>query len=461
VVFTQGALIALTVCLVGGLLSAVYHWPRGGAALEALGLDLRSLRPLHTVFGAAWLLLASIAVVARYLQDHAPTYDAPERWRLRGIVLAWALAGTGILVSLPAGWTSGREYMGYHPIWSIPIALGWALLTWTVLRETWRGFWARPVYVAMWGTGCVLFAATFLEQHAWLLPGVFADPIVDRRIQWKACGTLVGALNLMVYGAIHYVGERLGGDPGFARRKRAWALFYLALANTFLNYLHHTYHLPQGHGLKWFGFAISMTEIGILWATLRDLTRAKGPHGDAGTLLLHVAKVWALFVLVTAIPMSVPPLNTLIHGTWTVAGHAMAGMVGLDTMAMLGALAWLLSERDERAAALLASAAMRRRVVVLNLAIAVLVLWLHGAGAWDGVTRYLAPTTAEAFSWRSGAFSTALPAVLLVSGVVAFFSFVSLLWSWFGLAFAARRARALVSPEARRLSPGSDARPAS
>ena len=51
------------------------------------------------------------------------------------------------------------------------------------------GFWNRPVYVTMWGVGTVLFVYTFLEQHAYLLPGIWSDPVHDLRVQWKATGT--------------------------------------------------------------------------------------------------------------------------------------------------------------------------------------------------------------------------------------------------------------------------------
>jgi len=68
----------------------------------------------------------------------------------------------------------------------------------------------------MWGVGVLFFIFTFLEEHAWLLPDVFAAPIVDLRVQWKATGTLVGSFNLFVYGILYYVAEKLSGDERYA-----------------------------------------------------------------------------------------------------------------------------------------------------------------------------------------------------------------------------------------------------
>ena len=82
-VFLQGALIALMVSLLVGLLAAFYSSPSGAALLEQWGIDMRDLRPLHTVFGAAWIILGSLALVYRDLQDQVLGVTRAERRRLR------------------------------------------------------------------------------------------------------------------------------------------------------------------------------------------------------------------------------------------------------------------------------------------------------------------------------------------------------------------------------------------
>ena len=69
------------------------------------------------------------------------------------------------------------------------------------------GFFSRPVYVYMWGTGVLYFLYTFIEGHAYLIPMVRDYPVADLQIQWKHCGTVVAAFNMLVYGSLMYLGE--------------------------------------------------------------------------------------------------------------------------------------------------------------------------------------------------------------------------------------------------------------
>ena len=415
--FTRGALVALCTALLAGLLAALYTLPAGAAVMEPLGLDMRALRPLHTVFGAAWLALAAVAVLARVLRDHSA---------LRLVVASFAFAGIGILVTLPLGHWSGREYVGFHPGWAIPIALGWLALCIWALRQLLPAIWRQPVHVLMWVSGLGLFAFTFAEQYAWLLPQVLEDPIVDRRIQLKSCGTLIGSLNFLVYGCLVWLGAQLG-DRDYGHSRTARALWFLAVLNNFVNYVHHTYHLPQGHGLKWIGFLVSMTEIVVLLKALSDLTKL---HTDGGACrtLLAAAKGWTVFVLASSMLLALPPLNSLVHGTYLVPGHAMAGMVGMDTMAMLAVVAWLLGQPMGGA---------RRWIVMTNAALATMTIWLHAAGIVDGITRFLHP--GPGFTHRPAWLAASLAPVLAVTGGAVFLGFAGLLPHFLRLAFARRR----------------------
>lgn len=436
--FLQGALIALVVTLLVGLLSAVYSSPSGAALLEPLGIDMRDLRPLHTVFGAAWIILGALAVVLRDLQVRGNPVGPAERWRLRTAVLCFAGAGLGIAITVPLGVSSGREYLGFHPGFSAVIAVGWVALAWSYLGVTWRGIWDQPVYRVMWAAGFVLFLWTLAEQYAWLLPGVFADPIVDRRLQWKACGTLVGAFNFLVYGGLLWLGARISGDEAAAHSRSGWALWFVSAANTLLNYVHHTYHLPQSHGLKWWGFLISMTELILLVRTAGEvLALARKRHAIDGAVLglLAAVKGWSLFMLFTSVIIAIPPLNSLVHGTYLIPGHAMGGMVGIDTMAVLAMVVFLVSDGRPAAAERLDRADTLKWIGATNLAVAGLVLWLHVLGAVDGVLRYLAPS-GGGFSHRPAWLSVSLPIGLVVFGGLAVVGFAALLWRLVPLAWA-------------------------
>ncbi len=399
--FLRGALVALAVTLVFGLLGALYSVPALAPFFLEVGLDLRHLRPLHTAFAGAWLYLGGMTVVHRYLQDIGGRVDPGERWRLRIQVAAWALAGVGILWTLLAGYGSGREYLGFHPVFSELILLGWLCYAWNFFRVVGPGFWFRPVYVTMWSVGTLLFIYTFVEQHAYLLPSVFSDPVHDLRVQWKATGTLVGSFNLFVYGAVLYIGERISRDPSYGYSRTAYALLGVGLLNSFTNFAHHTYHLPQSAVVKWISFVVSMTEIIVLTRAVLDLwqlvrTRRHGPF-SAARGFFAAAKAWTVAILLTAVLISIPPLNALVHGTYVVTGHAMGATIGIDTMILIGAAIWILGEYLEArdggpAADSLHGRDARWALIGVNVAVAALVLWLHLSGSVTALGRaVLAP----------------------------------------------------------------------
>jgi nitric oxide reductase subunit B len=394
--FIRGSLIALGVAMLMGISSALYSIPALAPTFQSIGIDLRQLRPLHTTFAAAWLVLGGVTVVHRWLQDHGGMATTGDRWRLRVQVFSWAVAGVGILVTLAMGIGSGREYLGFSPVFSLLILLGWLCHAWSFFRVAGRDFFRRPVYVTMWGVGMLFFTFTFVEQHLWLLPQVFADPILDLRIQWKATGTLVGSVNLFVYGAVIYIGERISRDPRYGHSPTAYALFGVGLLNSFTNFAHHTYHLPQTHIVKWIAFVVSMMEIIVLMKVMYDMwalvrSRKTGEF-CASRACFTASKYWTGFILCSAILLAIPPLNAVVHGTYLVTGHAMGATIGIDSMVLLGAAIWVIGEHlrnreGEASAQVLHTAGMRRTVIGLNLAVGVFVVWLHISGLITGVTR--------------------------------------------------------------------------
>ncbi len=396
VMFIRGGLVAIGITILFGILGALYSIPSLAPSFQAVGIDLRQLRPLHTAFASAWIFLGGVAVVHRWLQDHGGVATPGDRWRLRVQVLSWAIAGTGILVTLAMGIGSGREYVGFHPAFSAFILIGWLCYTWNFFRVAGRGFFERPVYMTMWGVGMLFFVVTFVEQHLYLLPGFFGNPVQDLQVQWKATGTLVGSFNLFVYGSVIYIGERITRDPGYGHSKLAYALFGVGLLNSFTNFAHHTYHLPQDHLVKWIAFVVSMTEITILLRVMYDVWGLVRTAEDrafcAARGSFNASKYWTAFILFSSILISIPPLNAVIHGTYVVTGHAMGATIGIDTMILLGAIIWILGEHlrareGEDASEVLHDKGMRRTVVGLNLGVGALVLWLHVSGTITGVTR--------------------------------------------------------------------------
>jgi nitric oxide reductase subunit B len=440
----RGAIASLGIALVTGLVSVIYSVPSVGTAMREAGIAFANFRPVHTLFAAAWIFLGGLAVVHHCVASRSIPLDNGYRWRLRVQMVAWAIAGIGVLCTLPFGIGSGREYMGAHPLLSIPIAVGWIAFTWNYFRVFGRGFFSQPVYVTMWGVACIFFLVTFTEQHFWLLVEVFTDPLVDRRIQWKATGTLIGSFNLLVYGSLIYVGERLTGDNRYGHSRMAYGLFAVGLLNSFTNFAHHTYHLPQSHTVKWISFVISMTELLILFRVLQEILaclkgRWKTTASPMRGLWVSV-KFWTGAMLFGSLLISVPMLNTLIHGTTVVAGHAMGTMIGIDSLALIAALVWICSavpgEYERGAITKINGAGFRRAILGTNWGAGLLVGWLTLSGVINGVYRYGSDPTTPSKAWQPEWLAMLHGPLFAVSGILLFVALGSVTLTLGGAAFS-------------------------
>lgn len=389
--------IVLAVC--GGAAAALHYIPDASILLNGIGIGLAQLRPVHTAFASLWIFGASIAVMYHWLSTTHGGLQAGDRLRFRFHTVCWLTAGAGILVTLLAGISTGREYLGFHPVFSAMLLAGWLALAWTFLKRLRHGFWAQPVYLWFWTVGLLFFVYTFVEGHSYLLPSVFEQPVRDLQVQWKSCGTLVASFNFLMYGSLTYVGERLSGDKKYAQSSTAFWLFGVGCLNSFTNYVHHTYHLPQMELVKWVAFIVSMMEVIILFKLIVDIGRmvAKGePKAFCGRggWLVH-AKWWTCAMLLTSIVISVPHWNSIVHGTQVIVGHAMGTTIGIDTMVLLGCASWLVCEL--RPAGLQAMNAPTTKYMLrgVSVALAVLVLWLTAAGTSHGWHRFLGEATPE------------------------------------------------------------------
>lgn len=446
--FLRVAAALLLASLVFGLLLAAYYTPLA-PGLNRLGLRLYLLRPLHTGAAIGWVYFAGMAMVHRWLFSHVQERFAPLRAQAvaRGIaararVQLWLWSGCVLVaaVAFASGHTSGREYLEYPPWLALPILAGWLLFAVSFARATGFRLLRLPVHAWMWGTSVFLFVASFAQAHAWLLDWLLARPVRDLAIQWMAMGSLVGSFNLLVYGSIAWLGTRLSGDERYARSPLAYALFLVGVLNSFTNYGHHTYHLAQGEAMKWVSFVVSMSEIVIFAKVVLDCSRIGRSWAARGGLpavsaLLIATTAWTTVQLLLALLISVPPLNTLVHGTLAIVAHSMGTLIGIDTMAMLAVGLWLVHESG-----LEPNASGRHRlsaIVLANLGLALLwasLLWV-GVGAGWRLLR-----TGE-LPW-AGTFPGWLGPTLLLAGVLLLAGIAPLLWPMLGRAPAQDRVAA-------------------
>jgi nitric oxide reductase subunit B len=436
------ALMALPACaltLVAGLF-AVAAYTGAEPWVRSLGLTMQHLRPVHETFAFAWVFLGGVAVVHAWMLSSGGPLSRFESLRFKAMAGLWAAAGAGILVSFLAGRFTGREYAGYAAPLGAMILAGWALFAWNFFGRTRGRLTGQPVYVWMWTAAVPLFAITFLEAHAWTLDWVSRRPLRDIALQWKANGVMVGSFNLLAYGAIMYVAGRIRRDDRYAHSPTAFLLFCVGIVNTFTNYGHHTFHLPQSRWIHVISFSISMLEIVLLAKVMLDLWRLRRasppPAGcEVPARFGTSVTLWTALMLAGAIAISVPPLNAMIHGTHIVTAHAMGTMIGIDSMILWMALSWALRELAGASHPAVRSAMMRRSVPVLDVALAGMMTAFVARGLAAGATRYFGPSASdwsrvvEAFPYAALAFGGLLAVVALGMVVRWTAGFVSVLRS--------------------------------
>lgn len=421
VVQLKMALSCIVLAVIGGAAAALHYIPSISMWLNDLGIGLAQLRPVHTSFASLWIFGASIAVMYHYLSTNHGGLQAGDRLRFRFHTACWITAGLGIFATLLLGISSGREYLGFHPVFSVALLAGWIAFAWTFLRRLRHGFWAQPIYVWFWTVGTLFFIYTFVEGHTYLLPSVFEQPVRDMQVQWKSCGTLVGSFNFLMYGSLTYVGEKLSGDKKYGQSSTAFWLFAVGCLNSFTNFAHHTYHLPQNELIKWVAFVVSMMEVIILLKLLVDIGRMVAKSKAAtfcgrGSWLVH-AKWWTAAMLLSSVVISVPNWNSVIHGTHVVVGHAMGTTIGIDTLVLLGCAAWLCCEFKGAAGMLRMNGPLTKLVLRgISVSLAALVIWLSIAGTSHGWHRFIGESTPEwvvASRWVLPVFGSALGVCLL------------------------------------------------
>ena len=436
VVLALMALGACAVTLVAGIASSVVYTD-AERWLRSAGLTLQHLRPIHETFAFAWVFLGGVTVVHAWLISTGGPFGPAERRRFGAMALLWFAAGIGILVSLLTGRFTGREYSGYHPAYGAMILAGWALFAWNFFGRAGFSLKGKPVYVWMWTAAIPLFAITFLEANAYTLEWVSRRPLRDIAIQWKSNGVMVGSFNLLAYGSMMWVMGRMKGNDDYSRSTAGFLLFAVGIVNTFTNYGHHTFHLPQTPWVHWTSFLISMIEIFILAKVASDLFRLRG-RAPAGFEVPHrfafSVTLWTFLMLAAAIAISVPPLNSLIHGTHIVTAHAMGTMIGIDSMILWTAIAWAAAGVAGPAHPAVRSGLMRHAVTGLDVALAFLMFTLVVRGAAAGLARQLGPSAPDL-----SRFVAAFPALLVISGSLLAVLALGMTLRWMCLFFGSLR----------------------
>jgi len=348
---------------VGVLIASQLAWPELNFGIP--WLTYGRLRPLHTnavifAFGGCALFATSYHVVQRTCQTRlfAGPLAAFTFW-------GWNLVILAAVVSLPLGYTSGKEYAELE--WPIDILI---TLVWVAYAVVFFGTVGtrkvRHIYVANWFYGAFIIAVALLHivnsaEIPVFASGVFAPKsysayagVQDAMVQWWYGHNAVGFfLTAGFLGMMYYYIPKQAGMPVYSYRLSIvhfWALIF-----TYMwagpHHLHYT-ALPdwtQSVGMvfslillapSWGGMINGIMTLSGAWYKLRD---------DAILKFLIVALSFYGMSTFEGPMMAIKTVNSLSHYTdWTV-GHVHSGALGWVGLISMGSLYYLIPRMFGRA----------------------------------------------------------------------------------------------------------------
>ena len=373
--------------LVGVIIAAQLLWPE--LNFDIPWLSYGRLRPLHTnavifAFGGCALFSTSYYVVQRTCQVRLFS-DRLAAFTFWGWQLVIVLAA----VTLPLGWTSGKEYAELEWPIDILIAVVWVayavvFLGTIVLRKTPHIYVANWFYAAFIVTVAVLHIVNSAEMPVSFFPmksySAYAGA-QDAMIEWWYGHNAVGFfLTAGFLGIMYYFVPKQAGRPIYSYRLSVvhfWALIF-----TYMwagpHHLHYT-ALPdwtQSLGMlfslillapSWGGMINGMMTLSGAWYKLRT---------DPILRFLIVALSFYGMATFEGPMMSIKTVNALSHYTdWGIA-HVHSGALGWVGFISMGSLYYLIPRMYGR------TSMYSTKAIELHFWIATLGVVLYIAAMW-------------------------------------------------------------------------------
>ncbi len=333
--------------LVGVIIAAQLTWPQLNFGIPFLSYG--RLRPLHTnavifAFGGCVLFATSYHVVQRTCQTKL-FLPALAMFTFIG----WQVVILAAALSLPLGFTSGKEYAELE--WPIDILIAVVWVSYAIVFFGTVGIRkVRHIYVANWFFGAFIIAVALLHiVNSAAIPvsltksySAYAG-VQDAMVQWWYGHNAVGFfLTAGFLGIMYYYIPKQAGRPVYSYRLSIvhfWALIF-----TYMwagpHHLHYT-ALPdwaQSIGMifslvllapSWGGMINGIMTLSGAWHKLRD---------DPILKFLIVSLSFYGMSTFEGPMMSIKTVNALSHYTdWTV-GHVHSGALGWVGLISMGAL---------------------------------------------------------------------------------------------------------------------------
>ena len=326
---------------VGVLIAAQLIWPQ--LNFDTPWLTYSRLRPLHTnavifAFGTSALFATSYYVVQRTCQIRlfAPKLAAFTFWGWQAVIIAAA-------ITLPMGFTQGKEYAELE--WPIDIAIA---IIWVSYAIVFFGTIAKRttshIYVANWFFGAFIITVAVLH-----IVNSMAVPVslfksyslysgaVDAMVQWWYGHNAVGFLGMM-----YYFVPKQAGRPVYSYRLSIvhfWALIALYIwAGP-----HHLHYTALPDWTQSLGMVMSLILFAPSWGGMINgiMTLSGAWHKLRTDPVLRFLVVSLSFYGMSTFEgpmMAIKTVNALSHYTdWTI-GHVHSGALGWVAMVSIGSL---------------------------------------------------------------------------------------------------------------------------
>ena len=337
--------------LVGLFIAAQLAWPELNFGISWLSYG--RLRPLHTnavifAFGGCALMGTSYYVVQRTCQ--VPLFmgklAAFHFWAWQAVIVAAA-------ITLPMGYTQGKEYAELE--WPIDIVIAIAWISYAIVFFGTIGIRkVRHIYVANWFYASFIIAVALLHivnsaaiPAGWMKSYSVYAGVQDAMVQWWYGHNAVGFLLTAGFlGMMYYFVPKQAERPVYSYRLSIvhfWSLIF-----TYMwagpHHLHYT-ALPdwtQSVGMvfslillapSWGGMINGVMTLSGAWHKLRD---------DPIMRFLIVSLSFYGMATLEGPLMSIKTVNALSHYTdWTV-GHVHSGALGWVGLITMGSLYYLI-----------------------------------------------------------------------------------------------------------------------
>jgi cytochrome c oxidase cbb3-type subunit 1 len=337
--------------LVGVVIAAQLAWPEltDGIAWLSYG----RLRPLHTnavifAFGGCALFASSYYVVQRTSQVRI---FLP--WLARFTFWGWQLVIVLAAVTLPLGWTQGKEYAELEWPIDLLIAVVWVAYA-VVFFGTVGTRRVKHIYVANWFFGSFILTVALLHiVNSAALPvslgksySAYAG-VQDAMVQWWYGHNAVGFfLTAGFLGMMYYFIPKQAERPVYSYRLSIvhfWALIFTYMwAGP-----HHLHYTALPDWAQSIGMVFSLVLLAPSWGGMINgiMTLSGAWHKLRDDPILRFLIVSLSFYGMSTFEgpmMSIKTVNALSHYTdWTV-GHVHSGALGWVGLVSMGTLYYLI-----------------------------------------------------------------------------------------------------------------------